>query len=120
MKRMGRRTISVVLSVIMLLSCFAGLSFSAGAETSGDYEYSLLNDGTVEITNYTGNDTDIVIPAELDGKRVTEIGSFAFDSCTSLVNVKIPDSVLKIGNYAFMRCSGLKNITLSDSVVEPD
>ncbi|MDD7355261.1 MAG: leucine-rich repeat domain-containing protein [Oscillospiraceae bacterium] len=118
MKRMGRQTISVVMSVIILLSCFAGLTFSAGAETSGDYEYLPLNDRTVEITNYTGNDTDIVIPAELDGKKVTEIGSFAFDRCTSLVNVKIPDSVLKIGNYAFMRCSGLTNITLSDSVVE--
>ena len=26
----------------------------AGAETFGDYEYSVLNDGTVEITDYNG------------------------------------------------------------------
>ena len=79
MKRMGLRTISVVLSVIMLLSCFAGLTFSAGAETSGVYEYSVLNDGTIKIANYNGNDTDIIIPAEIDSKRVTEIGMFTFD-----------------------------------------
>ncbi len=80
MKRMGRRTISVVLSVIILLSCFTGLTFSASAETSGDYEYSVLNDGTIKIANYNGNDTDIIKPADLDSKRrVTEIGMFTFD-----------------------------------------
>lgn len=52
MKAFERRTISIILSVIMVLSCFAGLTFSVGAETSGDYEYKALDDGTVEITKY--------------------------------------------------------------------
>ena len=44
------------------------------AETSGDWEYKILEDETVEINKYTGNDVELSIPEELDGKKVTRIG----------------------------------------------
>ncbi len=52
---------------------------TAGAETYGDYKYSVLADGTVEITGYTGSATEIEIPAAIDGKSVTSIGNSAFE-----------------------------------------
>ncbi len=54
-----------------------------------------------------------IIPT--DGS-VTAIGNFAFDSCTGLTEITIPDSVTSIGDYAFYWCTGLTEITIPDSV----
>jgi hypothetical protein len=39
-----------------------------------------------------------------------------FDSCTSLSNVTIPDTVASIGQFAFYGCSSLVEVTIPDSV----
>ncbi len=116
MKTLRRRTISIILSVIMVLSCFAGMTFSVGAETIGDYEYEVLDNETVSITKYIGSDTDVVIPSEIDGKTVTKIGSNAFYRCTGLTKIIIPDNVTEIGEWAFYSCIGLTRLTIPDSV----
>ena len=47
---------------------------------------------------------------------VTDIGDWAFDSCTGLTDVTIPDSVASIGNWAFYHCNGLTGITIGNSI----
>lgn len=54
-----------------------------------------------------------VIPS--DGS-VTSIGGYAFEGCTGLTNITIPDNVTSIGNSAFFGCTGLINITIPGSV----
>ena len=88
----------------------------AGAETYGDFEYGVLGDGTVEITDYNGSAEKIDIPEAIDGKSVTSIGGWAFSGCTSLTSITIPDSVTSIGKYAFGSCESLKSITIPNSV----
>ena len=46
----------------------------------------------------------------------TTIGSSAFDSCTGLTSVTIPDSVTSIGEGAFYNCRGLTSVTIPDGV----
>lgn len=60
--------------------------------------------------------TEIAIPAEIDGVKITSIGSGAFDLCSGLTSVTIPDGVISIGACAFAYCSGITNITIPDGV----
>ena len=73
-------------------------------------------DGVVTITGYTGTDTEVTIPATINGQPVTRIGEGAFNSRADLTRITIPSSVTSIGIGAFLSCSGLANITIPASV----
>ena len=104
------------------LAAFAAMvvlcAVCAGAETYGDLEYSVLDDGTVEITDYNGSTKTVDIPEKINGKSVTSIGNCAFRYCTSLKSITIPNSVMEIGSSAFSGCSSLTSITIPNSVTE--
>ena len=63
-----------------------------------------------------GSATKMEIPSEHDGKVVTSIGKYAFDSCGSLEEIYIPESVRKIGAGAFYCCRSLSSITVPEGV----
>ena len=72
----------------------------------------------VYVINKIYNDQKLVALdlAELIG--VTSIDSRAFDRCTSLKSISIPDGVTSIGNIAFSACSSLSRVTLPASVTD--
>lgn len=82
---------------------------------SGDYEYTVLPDGTASIASYKGTDAAITVPGELDGLPVTKIGGFAFEGCTFLKTIELPDSIEGIAGDAFMG-SGIETFTLPPKV----
>ncbi|MCL2679452.1 MAG: leucine-rich repeat domain-containing protein, partial [Dehalococcoidia bacterium] len=83
---------------------------------ASDFLYT--NNGTsVTITKYIGLDSDVVIPREIEGKSVTNIGEGAFKGCGNLTSLVMPDSVTRIGKGAFSFCSGLTSITIPQGVV---
>ena len=90
----------------------------AGAETYQDFEYSALDDGRVKITGYNGGAETVVIPDTIDGKSVTSIGRRAFEGCTNLKSITIPNSVTEMGRRAFSGCSSLIGIAIPNSVTE--
>lgn len=80
------------------------------------FKYKINQNGEVIITGYKGNDTEVVIPPEIEGKPVTSIRDWAFYKCSSLTSVTIPESVTSIGDYAFSYCSNLTSVTIPESV----
>ena len=123
-KRLG----AAVLSAVMMLTAVAtplcdnlpivseSVADVASAETYGDFEYSVLDDGTVEITKYIGSAEKVEIPEKINGKSVTSIGNYAFEYCENITSVTIPDSVTSIGFRVFSNCTSLTSITIPNSV----
>ena len=91
---------------------------SGTGSTTSDFKYSVLSDGTIEITGYIGKSEFVIIPRTIDGKTVTKIGEDAFYYKHNLQKVMIPNSVTEIGNYAFSYCSGLTSVKIPNSVTE--
>lgn len=112
MKRLERLAL-----LLTLLLAATAILLCATAETSGDFTYELRDDGTVEITGYTGSATNLSIPSTLNGYRVTRIGVWAFCDCSSLTSVTIPNGVTSIDSNAFMSCD-LTTVTIPDSVTQ--
>ena len=61
--------------------------------------------------NYCSGLTEVAIP-----NSVTSIDDSAFSDCRGLTKLTIPDGVTSIGNGAFDGCSGLTELTIGNSV----
>ncbi len=68
------------------------------------------------LTKYNGDGGDVVIPAEIEGRKVIRIGDSAFSWCMGLTGITIPNSVMSIGVCAFQRCTGLTSVTIPNRV----
>ena len=77
------------------------------------YEYYTNNTASV-VSNSAGYSGDIVIPEtiQVGGKTytVTRISDRAFDGCSGLTSIELPESLASIGSSAFEDCSGLTSI----------
>ena len=102
---------------------FVGAKLDGTGDTNFDYIFGMVPislreviiTGGTSIGNwafeYCSGLTSITIP-----DSVTSIGDFAFSGCSGLTSITIPSSVTSIGNYTFYNCSGLTSITIPESV----
>ena len=92
------------LTNVLITDLSAWCKIDFGDESANPLSYSAnlyLNNQLVTV---------LVIPSD-----ITEIKSYAFNYCNSLIKLIIPDSVTTIGDCAFQSCSSLKSITIPDS-----
>ena len=93
------------------------------------FYYNYINDGTELEVTFRGSKSDsysneyqgnVAIPEEVTymnrTRKVTSIGSWAFEDCSGLTSVTIPNSVTSIGESAFYYCSSLTSVTIPNSV----
>lgn len=101
------KILSLLLVIIMSLSCFGICAFAAGESyltfvDAGDY-YAV----TKCVTSASG---EINIPATYGGKPVGVISSNAFKECERISKVTIPASVTSVGASAFENCVSLGTV----------
>ncbi len=95
---------------------FGGWSVAVFFDPATEFTFTTNADNTLTITGYTGSDSDIAIPAAINGYPVALIGDSAFNNQTNLTSVTISDSIPSLGDFAFSGCSGLTNVTIGNSV----
>ena len=102
-------------SFLLAAACMCTGAFAAVSEPAAVYaaEEQVLDGmkyaeagGEITITGYTkALPKELVIPAEIGGKPVTQIGEYAF-SDAKITSVQIPEGIRIIGKYAFCLCTG--------------
>ena len=95
-----------------------------GVEINGIYYDINLTKVKVIVTKATSSGFykgEIIIPEQVtyDGKtyRVAEIGASAFEGCTGITSVTIPNNVVVINDGAFYGCTSLENVILPEELV---
>ena len=136
-----KKTISLILTVLMIVSSFSVMSLVSAKETnvvsSGDTYSGTTGDCTwtydedTETLTISGNgkmgnydyynnapwhEYSYKVKSVDISNGVLSLGSFCFSNFENLVEVTIPNSVTSIGNCAFDNCISLKSITMPDSV----
>ena len=112
---MNKRKLNAFLTifVVLILSCFP-CSVNASNGISNHLLYRIENN-TVIITGYTGNDKVLVIPCQIDDRDVVCIDEMAFTKNEEIWAVILPQTVTEIRAYAF-HYSGLREIVLPKSL----
>lgn len=98
-------------------SCGENLTYTLDTETG---VLKIEGDGDMEDYKYPqrspwANYVDNIKKLELSGS-MTSIGKSAFNECTSLFFVTIPNSVTRIEQSAFYMCENLNTVTIGNSV----
>ncbi|MDE5887606.1 MAG: leucine-rich repeat domain-containing protein, partial [Muribaculaceae bacterium] len=75
---------------------------------------------TCEVEPFREIEGDLILPSNpKDGEieyTLTSIGNYAFDGCSSLTSITIPNTVTSIGDFAFNCCRSLTSITIPNTV----
>lgn len=139
-----KKMISIVLAVVMLLSVCPITVMASTKSEDGQFCYNELftKDGEtyIEISSYSGTASNVVVPSEIDGKKVAGINRafdcnkyakeivisegvkyievYSFRNISDL-SIELPSTLEYIGNSAF-ESSGIKSINFPEGLVGID
>ncbi len=99
-----RKIIALVLSVVLITAaipycvCYAGIPVYTSSD--GQWLYSMINGDEAYISScavgqraYLGTDSNIIVPAYIDGHKVFGISKYAFSEIDNITCVSFPDSI---------------------------
>ena len=137
----------IILCFMFLLVFWKGMNANAeeAVNDTSIFEYEENVDGTINITDCNEQEETLIIPSEIDGKRVkaiklnyindrresecqikrlvisegiNDIMRNAFYNCKSLEQVFFPSTLKMIGDYAFSDCVNIKFVNLPEGLID--
>ena len=100
------------LMLLIVISMSVTAASAGDRIKSGDYEISILEDGTAEITIYIGKEANLLVPSEMSGYQITSIADGAFFNAEGLISITLPDSLNVIKANPFFHCRNLERINI--------
>ncbi|MBP3402184.1 MAG: leucine-rich repeat domain-containing protein [Clostridia bacterium] len=98
----------VAISAFMLFGC-------KKSEEGLNFEKTPDGKGYI-VTKYIGEDKEVIVPAKHEGLPVVAIGECAFEGCSKMENIVLPESIQLIEEYAFYRCNKLLDVRIPSGV----
>jgi len=120
MKKLALFSVMILVS-LFVSSCSSSLpaqeteQVSSASET--EFVFAERPDGSLSLKKYEGDKTELVVPYEYDGKKITAIASFAFKDNENLNSVTLPEGMTTVEPCAFAGCTSLAEISLPESAV---
>lgn len=127
-----KRTLSFLLSLVMMLGIISNANVTVNAASNGVCgddviwafdEGALTISGTGEMYDYTSHsslpwyDVRSSIITITVGDGVKSIGDYAFSYCDNVISVTIGNQVTRVGDYAFYNCASISAIKFPDGVI---
>ncbi len=109
-----KKILSLTLAILMILACTPIVLAEENIDGVA-FKYQVMSDGTIVLDKYTGTATDVVIPEEYKGYKVTWISDGAFKSNKTVKSVHIPKSITFIAEAVFADCDNLTKFTTDNS-----
>lgn len=116
MKGYGKKLVSRLLVVVMVISLFPTIStVGYESQTEDGWKYEEYY-GNIKIIGYLGDETNVTIPSEINGTKVTEIGDWLYLN-SAITSITIPESIERIGitwfrGLALRDCDKLESINV--------
>jgi len=136
----------IILCFMFLLVFWKGMNANAeeAVNDTSIFEYEENVDGTINITDCNEQEETLIIPSEIDGKRVkaikfnfgvhqpatvinakhviisngiTNIMRYSFRECKNLESISFPGTLRAIDESAFAYCNNLREINFSEGLV---
>ena len=98
MKNVLKKSMSVLLAAVMIL---IAVPFCASAAGSDIFVYDVWNGEVILSGCNTSVSGTITVPSTINGYPVTRIESHAFEGCSKISQINLPDSIKEIGAHAF-------------------
>ena len=128
-----KKTLSFILSLVMVLGLFTGLPITVSAASSGtcgenlvwmlDDKGTLTISGEGDMKDYSYDSyyskapwNSSKVKKVVINSGIIHLGNAAFSDCENLTSVTVPLSVTSIGDAAFKNCKSLSLVTLHDSI----
>ena len=97
--------------LLLIFVSLLGLTGSARAQ----FNYT-TNNGTITINQYTGPGGAVFVPDEINGLKVTTIGTAAFYQIANLTSVTLGTNVTTIADNAFFQNPALASVSMPGAV----
>lgn len=108
-----RRVLSLWLVLCLAVTGVLGTGFdakkaqAAAVSEDGLYQYELDAAGNAVLTAYLGQETEVTVPATVNGITVTTL-SGTFQNKNQITKVTLPSSVTTVNDTAFAGCHGIQ------------
>ena len=82
----------------------------------GEYEYTVLGDGTAKLIAYSGTAKELRLPEILNGYPISVIGTYCMSGNDTVVELTVPGTVKILEKHSISGALALKDLVLEEGV----